>query len=73
MTDGVQLGKRILKFDNTKQIIHTWMAKLLVKCEGNNLLKYDGKIWEEELKFVVNINGQEIDPQLQGNIVVKVW
>lgn len=45
------------------------MAKLLVKCEGNNSPKYDGKIWEEELKFVVNLNGQAID--LSSNVQVK--
>ena len=47
------------------------MATLLVKCEGNNSPKYDGKIWEEELKFVVNINGQEIDPNSQGNVKIN--
>ena len=45
------------------------MAKLLVKCEGNNSPKYDGKIWEEDLKFVVNVNGQTID--LNSNVEVK--
>ena len=47
------------------------MAKILVKCEGNNLPKYDGKIWEEELKFVVSINEQTVDLHRQSEFEVK--
>ena len=32
---------------------------------------YDGRVWQEELKSVVNINGQAIDPHLHGNLQVK--
>ena len=44
------------------------MAKILVKCEGNNSPKYDGKIWEEELKFIVSINGQTVDLHQQPEV-----
>ena len=47
------------------------MAKVLVKCEGNNSPKYDRRVWQEELKSVVNVNGQAIDPHLHGNLEVK--
>ena len=47
------------------------MAKVLVKYEGNNSPKYDGRVWQEELKSVVNVNGQVIDPHLHGNLEVK--
>ena len=43
-------------------------AKIFVKCEGNNSPKYDGKIWEEEVKYIVEVNGQSIDPCSQQDI-----
>ena len=39
----------------------SFMAMILVKCEGNDSPKYDGKNWKEELKFVVSVNGVTVD------------
>ena len=39
------------------------VVKIFVKCEGNNSPKYDGKIWKEEVKYIVDVNGQLIDPR----------
>ena len=47
------------------------MAKVLVKCEGNQSPRYDGKVCVEELKFVVEVNGQIIDNNLKSNVQVK--
>ena len=44
------------------------IAKIFVKCEGNNSPKYDGKIWEEDVKYIVKVNGQSIDPRSQEDI-----
>lgn len=30
-------------------------------CNGNNSPKYDGKVWEEETKFIVSVNGNKVD------------
>ena len=34
----------------------------------SNSPKYDGKIWEEEVKYIVKVNGQSIDPCLRQDI-----
>ena len=47
------------------------MAKLLVKCEGNNSPKYDGRVWQEDLKSVISVNGQMIDPHSHRNLQVR--
>ena len=47
------------------------MAKFLLKCEGNNSSKYNGKIWEEGLRFLININRQTIDHSLQNSVKIE--
>ena len=44
------------------------VAKIFVKCKGNNSPKYDRKIWKEEVKYTVEVNGQLLDPRLQQDI-----
>lgn len=48
------------------------MAEILVRYEDNNSPRYDGKIWREELKCVVEVNGQAVDiPQVTSDFEVK--
>ena len=40
-------------------------------CSGNNSPKYGGKVWEEETKFIVSVNGKEVDFLRGAEIAVK--
>ena len=61
------VGRRSLGKQNEQSMAKA-SAKILVKCEGNNSPKYDGKIWEEEIKYIVDVNGQSIDSHSQQEI-----
>ena len=61
------VGRRSLGKQNEQSMAKA-LAKILVKCEGNNSPKYDGKIWEEEIKYIVDVNGKSIDPHSQQEI-----
>ena len=50
------LGRQSLGKQNEQSMAKA-LAKVLVKCEGNNSPKYDGKIWKEEIKYIVDVNG----------------
>ena len=37
------------------------MPLIVVKGEGNNSVKYDGKFWTEQLRYVVSVNGLAVN------------
>ena len=44
------------------QLMAKALAKVLMKCKGNNSPRYN------EVKYIVDINGQSIDPHSQQDI-----